>query len=206
MRGTAIAAGVMALCASGAMAQSAVTLADNPLPAGVQVADGMMANELRLSQTLRLRVESSGYAPSHPGRSPLLDPYGLRRRLASTVDFYPLPDTGFHISFGMRTRSRPSRSATSGAIRPEMRKGLFIQNIVAPMLYRDNVKRKSPFVSMGWTAPLGERSGIRFDGGAMAVSGRKQTVTALSVADPSFGGRHAGGIGAIAQVSLIRRF
>jgi hypothetical protein len=187
----------------------------SPVPAGlidapnvgVTFVEGVDRPGLRLSHNLRFRIDgfSDNIAQFARGISPLrtqsLDPT-RRRRFNSLVDFFPVDESGFHFTAGMRRA--PKRARWNPAALSEIE--IFTPKGSSPLRVRSNVARSSPMAMLGWSGGVGDDVKFSLGAGAMQQHGRELKATAITIARQQPLGSKWSGIGAVASAAMRWRF
>lgn len=165
---------------------------------------------LRLSRSFRLRIDSSDRieAVAH-GVSPLqtnLVDVSRRHRLSSMLDYYPVRDSGFHLSMGMRRSPTRARFTPGSASSVSSSFDIFMPRLGAPLRVKTNVARTSPTVMAGWAGMIGPEASLGFSAGAVQEHGHGMKMSSVMIArsvTPTSGWSR---VGEVAQVNFAMRF
>ena len=164
----------------------------------------------RLSHSFRLRIESADRidAVAHgvsPLRTSLID-IGRRRRLSSMLDYYPMRDSGFHLSAGMRRSPKRARFTPGSASNVSSNFDIFMPTMGAPLRVKTNVARSSPTVMAGWSGLIAPEASLGFSAGAVQEHGGSMKTSTAMIARSITPAGAWSRVGEVAQVNFAMRF
>ena len=161
----------------------------------------------RLAKSFRLRLDMSDRldAVSHgatPVRVALIDK-SRTRRFSSMLDYYPVSDSGFRLTAGMRKLPRPSRLARNAFGAGATAFDLSGLGSTAALGSRSSIARRSPTMMAGWTGLIAKETQIGFSAGAAEEHGKSYLAGNMLGQGTA---KRWSRVGEVAQVNFAMRF
>ena len=157
----------------------------------------------RLSSRFRLRVGEM--APVAVPGMQTIAAAPRPRRIATMVDFYPAPESGFRVSAGMRILSKRGRQSFALYKATQPGSAIYAPAMAAKLPLRNNITQTAPAATLGWTRRLSDKAVFGIEAGTIMEHGRGRK-TAVAIANPDQRPAEWSRIDPVAQVAFAMKF